>query len=294
MWRLEYYFLISFTFIISLLPRCLHYMNARIIAFLLNYIVRYRYTTILTNISRSFPEKKYKEIRDLAGEYYQYIADTVVETLINIRLSKKEVKRRFKYTNLELLYETYQQNKNVIVDTGHQGNWEIFSGLDQPELEKKYGIKIRHFNTIYVYKKMNTKAFTNFMTKIREAHSFCIMKESKAIVRFLISRKNEGGIYMFMADQCSHNNDAIQTIFLNQKTTMLSGPEFLATKLDTAVLFMDIQRVKRGYYEITFSPICIHGKETKKGEITTKYAELLEKSIIKNPATWLWSHRRWK
>ncbi|MBQ1953810.1 MAG: hypothetical protein II361_05145, partial [Alistipes sp.] len=30
------------------------------------------------------------------------------------------------------------------------------------------------------------------------------------------------------------------------------------------------------------------------GEITRRYAKMLEAEIVANPAMWMWSHRRWK
>jgi hypothetical protein len=54
------------------------------------------------------------------------------------------------------------------------------------------------------------------------------------------------------------------------------------------------QELKRGYYSASFSPISLQPKDTEKGEITEKYARMLEKDILENPAYWLWTHKRWK
>ena len=35
-------------------------------------------------------------------------------------------------------------------------------------------------------------------------------------------------------------------------------------------------------------------KETKEGEITEMFARRLEQTIRREPAYWLWSHKRWK
>lgn len=35
-------------------------------------------------------------------------------------------------------------------------------------------------------------------------------------------------------------------------------------------------------------------KETREGEITEMFAHRLEQTIRKEPAYWLWSHKRWK
>ena len=102
-------------------------------------------------------------------------------------------------------------------------------------------------------------------------------------------------LYMFMADQSPHADKIKYWLpFLNQETGVHMGAEKLSKMLDLAVVFIDIQRVKRGYYEITARTLFDNPKETKEFEITNKYFEILEEIIRKKPENWLWSHKRWK
>ena len=57
-----------------------------------------------------------------------------------------------------------------------------------------------------------------------------------------------------------------------------------------------MRRVKRGYYEIEFTEIALpeEFKELAMGEITERFVRILDRSIQKYPADYLWSHRRWK
>jgi len=82
--------------------------------------------------------------------------------------------------------------------------------------------------------------------------------------------------------------------FLGRNTAFLHGPENYAREYDIPLIFVDIQRVKRGYYELTFSILADNPQELPKGEITKRYANKLESQIHQNPANWLWSHKRWK
>ena len=97
------------------------------------------------------------------------------------------------------------------------------------------------------------------------------------------------------ADQSpSKPEKAIWVDFLNQKTAFLDGPERHARLRDIPVLFVDIQRVKRGFYTLEISVNSAHPTETAVGEITRTYAHKLEEVIRAKPENWLWSHRRWK
>ena len=60
------------------------------------------------------------------------------------------------------------------------------------------------------------------------------------------------------------------------------------------VIFMDIQRVKRGYYSVTFSVLYDGKEKVEELEITRRYAAILEKIIRRTPHLWIWSHKRWK
>ena len=104
-------------------------------------------------------------------------------------------------------------------------------------------------------------------------------------VRDMMTLKKEGNnnIVIFIADQTpSKANLHYWTTFLNQDTAMLNGAERIARKLDLPVIFLDVQKVKRGYYTVEMKLM------------TESYARMTEKMILRNPAYWLWTHKRWK
>src|SRR5690606_27859332 len=87
---------------------------------------------------------------------------------------------------------------------------------------------------------------------------------------------------------------AYWTTFLNQDTSIYTGPEKLARKFDYPVVFVNMHRIRRGYYEMTTELLFLNPGETHDGDISEAFARRLEKDILKNPVTWLWSHKRWK
>ena len=82
--------------------------------------------------------------------------------------------------------------------------------------------------------------------------------------------------------------------FLNQETSVFPGPEKIASRLKQTVVFMDIQKVRRGYYEVEFTKLFDDASQTDKFEVTNAHVKFLEEIISKKPELWLWSHRRWK
>ena len=61
-----------------------------------------------------------------------------------------------------------------------------------------------------------------------------------------------------------------------------------------SVVFMDVQKIKRGYYEVSFITITEDPKKFKDFEITKRFIKLLEKQIIKKPEYYTWTHKRFK
>jgi KDO2-lipid IV(A) lauroyltransferase len=98
----------------------------------------------------------------------------------------------------------------------------------------------------------------------------------------------------FIADQTPQPSSAYWTTFLNQDTPVFKGTEVIAKKLNRAVVFASVHRVKRGYYVIDAELLSENPAATADGEITELHTRRLEKDIISQPGTWLWSHRRWK
>ena len=75
---------------------------------------------------------------------------------------------------------------------------------------------------------------------------------------------------------------------------MIFGPEYFGKKYDYPVVYFEIIKVKRGYYEIELKLLTDTPKTCEPNEIMDKYVSSLEESIIRRPEYWLWSHRRWK
>jgi len=68
----------------------------------------------------------------------------------------------------------------------------------------------------------------------------------------------------------------------------------MSRKLDMAVVFMDIQKVRRGYYEVSFKKLFDSTSSAVENEITLACVREIEAEIINKPDYWLWSHKRFK
>ena len=84
------------------------------------------------------------------------------------------------------------------------------------------------------------------------------------------------------------------TTFLNHDTSFFIGTERIGKQIDAAIYYVRVERIKRGYYRGTFELMSLHPKEYPDYELTDMYARRLEEQIRREPAYWLWTHKRWK
>jgi KDO2-lipid IV(A) lauroyltransferase len=110
----------------------------------------------------------------------------------------------------------------------------------------------------------------------------------------MVSNRSKITATAFIADQAAWRDSAHWMTFLNQDTSVFTGPEKLAAKFNYPVVFMNIKRPRRGYYEIFPELLIAEPKETQPNEISERFTRRLEKEIIEDPVIWLWSHKRWK
>ena len=68
----------------------------------------------------------------------------------------------------------------------------------------------------------------------------------------------------------------------------------MARRLDAAVVYWDMRKTSRGRYHIDMKLITDAPNQLPQGAITDRYVSLLSQTIRRDPAIWLWSHKRWK
>lgn len=293
MYKIGYYIVIFFLKAFSLLPLKIHYTFSGFIAFILEKILHYRRSVIVSNISRSFPELTYWEIDKLTKEFYRHFADTVVESIWCYSASREEIGRQVKITGQDDLEKALSRNKNAIIMLGHLGNWEIFTGL--PDLHTNYGLDIDNKDFVYAYRKQKSKIAEMIIERIRNKHDACSTIEIKNIVRYIATHREGRKVFFLICDQNpSGCQSRFVAEFLHQKTYMIDGPELIAAKLGMPVLYCGLVRNGRMDNTANFKLITEDASKCTPGEITSRYAELLGKDIDEHRATWLWSHKKWK
>lgn len=280
------YLLVGFLVLVSYLPLQILYGIADVFYIVLYKVVGYRRAVVRKNLHNSFPEKTEEELLRIEKGFYRHLADLFVEIIKYRTISQKELSKRCKIKNLELLKTPAYSGKSLICVQGHYGNWEWTTYIDSI-LDRKI---------LSVYKPLHNEIEDGFMKRVRGRFGAMVVAKNH-VLRVLARRQKSGELSAvgLLSDQVPDVNKMTHWMtFLNQDTPVYLGAEKMAKMFNLPILFIYSRKLKRGHYEIEFIPVENNPKETKDFEITEKHVRITERMIQAAPEYWIWSHKRWK
>ncbi len=276
---------IAFVGIFGIIPFRLLYYFSDFLAFLLRKVFKYRLKVIHDNISLSDLNLNNEQEKALIKKIYANLSDIIVEGIKSFTMSRSSVLKRHKVINPEIVDPFFAKQKSLILVTGHICNWEwgsLSAGLQTP------------YHILGFYKKLKNPYIDRFMRWSRSRFGTTLASIKETSLSFE-RQKEIPTLFLMAADQSPTNLEFAHWVgFLGRDTAFLHGPEKHARNNDYPLIFSDIERVRRGYYEMTLSVLADKPNEIPESKVTARYASALEKIIREKPEKWLWSHKRWK
>lgn len=276
--------------LLAFLPLRVLYLVSYLLYIIIYRVVGYRRKVVRDNLTQCFPDKSVDELRKIERKFYRFFSDYIVETLKVLHISDTEMKQRMEFVDAEVVDRFTTQGRSVMLLLGHYGNWEWIPSLTMwcacPD----------NIQLGQVYRTLRNEWFDRFFLRLRSR--FGTRGISKEVVlRTFLQYRRDGLVSLtgFMADQTpSINNIHHWTKFLGRPTAALSGFEAIAKRLDMAVVYVDVELVKRGHYRATFRLLEDNPTACPDYDITDRYMQAMEQTIRRAPHAWLWSHKRWK
>ena len=279
-------------YIISLMPFWVLYGIADFIFVLMYYVVRYRRKIVAKNMRESFPELSDKELKKIARKFYRNFADYIVETIKLNHISDEEIKRRMVFKNMDIIDRLFDEKRSIAAYFSHCGNWEWVPSIT---LWSRHTTG-KDVEFCQVYRPLKNKWYDEYMLRLRSRFNSLSFKKKTVLRDLLLLRRREmPSITGFMSDQKPSKGDESHIVkFLNHPSAVITGTEQVARKLDMAVVYFDMHKLSRGYYELEVKLITDNTSTMEPMAITDAYVKLLEETIKRNPSIWLWTHNRWK
>ncbi|MDR0422507.1 MAG: lysophospholipid acyltransferase family protein [Proteiniphilum sp.] len=283
-----YTLLYAMAYLHALLPFRILYIISDILYLIIYYLVRYRRRLVRKNLRNAFPEMPEKSIVKIEKKFYRHLCDYFMETVKTLHLTDGEARRRMRFENPEVINRLTAGGKSCILSLGHYGNWEWVPAV------------VTHFipgvEQGFIYKKLHSAAFDRLFLKMRTRFGSCPIEMHGAFRQMI--RFRDGGktlVAGFLSDQRpSPRQECYWTLFMNRLTPVQTGMEKIARYLGTSVVYLDMRKVKRGYYTGKFSVITPDAGGTPEFAITERYVRKLEETVMREPSCYLWSHDRWK
>lgn len=251
---------------------------------LLSRVLKYRSKVIVKNLRNSFPWISQKEQADLRLSYYRHLADLIVEPFMISGMRKSDIRSFAHYENSHLLNNILNSGKDVLLMTSHYGNWEYLLTLPL----------ITDYEVIAVYSPISNPLIDNHMKRLRSRFGINLIEKSDWYRAVLKRKSARPAVYIMIADQRPVQPYKYDVCFLGLKTYVQAGCEKIAQKLKCAVVYVDVEKKERHCYKYRLKLLSEDGSHERPEGILNKYYNELEKTILRKPELYLWSHDRWK
>ena len=280
-----YYVVYGILYTLSLLPTWLLYGFSDGLAFLLYSVVRYRRSIVMHNLRIAFPENSAAARRRIARQFYRNFTDSFIETIKLLSASPAWLDERFVIDNPEVMEDFARNGRKIQLFLGHLFGWEV-ANLAMPRLTQ--------FKFIVVYMPVTNKVFERLFLRLR-GRTGTVLLPATNMQRAIIPHRNSIYALALVADQAPGGPETAYWLNLfGHPTAFIRGAERGARIADIPAVFARVYKSSRGHYRSHLTTIADHPAVLPEGELTLRYRDLLEAAIREQPATWLWSHKRWK
>lgn len=279
-----YYLIYGTLYLLSLLPWFVMYGLSDFLAFLNWNVFGYRKEVVLGNLRIAFPEKTEPEREKIAKDFYRNFTDTIVESIKVISMGEKTLLKKF-VPNMEQVEALSKLGKNVHIHAMHNFNWEIVN-LGASRVWK--------MPFLCVYMPIGNKHLEKIFRKVRSRYGTILVPATDFKTKFRHYEQQRYSIALVADQNPGSPAHAYWANFFSKPAPFVRGPEKSARGRGLAVLFGHFYPVKRGVYSFDTKVITLNAAETTEGELTLAYIRYVEECVRKQPANYLWSHRRWK
>lgn len=286
---LSYILLQSVWKLFSLLPLPVLYFFSDLCYYPFYYLLRYRREIAHRNLTECFPEKSPAEIILIQKRFYRYLLDIFAEICKSATITEKSMKKRMVFENMDEINQLLHQGKSISLYLGHYGNWEWVSSIP-------LHLRDKEVLAGQIYHKLKNEVVDRLMLANRSRMG-AVSVEMKQTFRWVNEQiyNKITTITGYIADQSPRKKDSRHFLnFLNHHTPVLTGAEKITKRYGMEAYYLDVVRVRRGYYRATFIRMDDHPSALPDYRLTEIYYDCLERTIRRHPEYYLWTHKRFR
>jgi KDO2-lipid IV(A) lauroyltransferase len=238
---------------------------------------------IESNIRRAIPKINLQQIDNIKKDMWNSYGRTLSEYMFLKDFRNNKLKSNINIEGKEILEQIKLEQTPVIFVSGHFSNFELMA----MQIEK-FGV-----NLAAIYRPLNNIFLNTFMENIRKKY-ICKkqIKKGTGGLRELLKLYKEDYSIALMIDQ--RVTQGVKSKFFDGDAFTTTIPAQFVKKFNCKIVPIYIERFNNINFNIKIEKPIEFSKDTSIEEITRNLNIWLEKSILKNPGQWIWSHNRWK
>lgn len=282
--KLSIYLYNIFRFIINILPRQIAYLPGKLIAYLAYLITAERRKRAACNLKRALNLSD-QEAKKMIKEVYLNLGLNFTEFLMEDHLSEEDIDQMVEFIDFEYLDQALEEGNGVILYTGHFGNWELFGAV----------LALKGYKINSIAREQNNSLFDQKINEIRKEIGIGIIPKGFAVRQAFKALKNNE-IVAILGDQDARDHGWKLKFFDRDASTYAGAVQF-AQRTGAPIVPAFFHRQGWLKHELKCYPAREINKDASEAELKTELqslVELTEKEIRKNPADWMWLHKRWK
>jgi KDO2-lipid IV(A) lauroyltransferase len=222
----------------------------------------------------------------VARDFYRYLGELVAEVVYADKIPLAELEARVVLDNPEVVQQTLDAGKRVMILAAHHCNWEWLLLRCS-----------RAFNDplVAAYKPASREAGDRALKNMRTRFG-ATMVPAKQIVQALIERRGKVRLLAMLADQspAASNDQQVWLPFFGRETAFFRGPGWIASKLGYTVVLAAMRRTRSGHYAVRFMPLTGEGRIADPDDVLIAYVRELQAHVHEHPAEYFWAYNRWK
>lgn len=257
------------------------------------YLVPIRRSTVLQNLQIVFGGSlSTRQIQALAQRAYGHFFRSLGENILIGFMPKQWLKNQVRIVGCEHVLKAAEQEKGILLLTGHLGNWEFAPLAVMLHFELFKG-RFHVLRRELVNKFIERIAFRRFY----EAGLNIIPKKNS--LGQVLDHLSQNDVVVFIMDQhAKPGKDGVVVDFFRKKAGTFKSLAVIARTTGAPVIPSYSYREADGRHVMKFlEPLAWIEHSDPEEEIllnTQAYNHVLEKIILEHPEQWWWVHRRWK
>lgn len=292
---LDYFYLglyHALRFFVKIAPKCVlkGFLKSLASAF---YHLDKKHTNIMrVNLKMCFASLKDDEIERLIKKNYYNFALFGAEFLLNQNTTKEQILSKISFENEELFNSVLSQNRPIIVQTAHYGNWELFS----------LAMAARYGAVSIIGRALDSGKMNEILSANRTRFDIELI-DKKSAVKQALKALNNRRLLGILVDQNTAKNEGLECEFFSHKIMHTHAASVFASKSGAIIIpaFIERDESKDDSFKIVFyEPIDMqvlsqnHSKEGAIRLATQAQSDATAAQISKKPDEYFWMHKKFK